>query len=58
MYVLALIAGSLVLCVVRSPYCRTIDSLYEQLVGDGVVVRAAKTQMTEYLGEYRYVCPA
>ena len=36
-------------------FFRTIESLYEELVHEGILVRAPKTRLKEYAGEYRYV---
>ena len=33
----------------------TIDELYEELVGEGVIVRHPKVQLSEYEGEYSYL---
>lgn len=34
---------------------RTMDSLYEELVREGIIVRSPKVQMEEFLGEFKYV---
>ena len=34
--------------------CRTIESLYEELVDEGILVRHPKIQLSEFLGEFRY----
>ena len=31
-----------------------MESLYEELVHEGILVRAPKTKLREYTGEYRY----
>lgn len=31
-----------------------MESLYEELVHEGILVRAPKTKLREYFGEYRY----
>lgn len=31
-----------------------MESLYEELVHEGILVRAPKTKLREYSGEYRY----
>ena len=36
-------------------FFRTIESLYEELVHEGILVRAPKTRLKEYAGEYRYI---
>ena len=34
-------------------YFRTIESLYEELVHEGILVRAPRIKLSEYTGEYR-----
>lgn len=34
---------------------RTIESLYEELVSEGIIVRHPRIQMSEYAGEYCYL---
>ena len=36
-------------------YSRTIESLYEELVAEGIIVRARKYAMTDFMGEYSYL---
>jgi len=35
--------------------CRTIESLYEELVTEGIIVRHPKVGLHEYEGEYSYL---
>ena len=34
---------------------RTIESLYEELVKEGILVQYPKVKVADYMGEYRYV---
>ena len=36
-------------------YFRTIESLYEELVTEGIIVRTKKVAMTDFMGEYNYL---
>ncbi len=36
-------------------YCRTIESLYEELITEGIIVRHPKTTLSEFEGEYSYL---
>ena len=40
-------------CLLSVISCRTMDSLYEELVDEGILVRYPKVQMSEFLGEFR-----
>lgn len=35
--------------------CRTIDSLYEELVREGIIVRTPQVKLSDYEGEYSYL---
>lgn len=35
---------------------RTIEDLYEELVRQGIIVQYPKTRLSEFAGEFRYVC--
>ena len=35
--------------------CRTIESLYEELVTEGIIVRHPKITLQEFEGEYSYL---
>lgn len=34
---------------------RSIESLYEELAREGIIVRCPKTKLSDYMGEYRCV---
>ena len=36
-------------------FCRTIESLYEELVVEGILVRPNKVSVSDYIGEYSYL---
>ena len=36
-------------------WSRTIESLYEELVSEGIIVRPPKTSLTDYVGEYSFL---
>ena len=44
-----------VLTINISLFYRTIESLYEELVTEGIIVRCPKTILTDYEGEYSYL---
>ncbi len=35
---------------------RTIESLYEELAREGVIIRCPKVRLSEFMGDYRYSC--
>jgi len=35
--------------------CRTIESLYEELVSEGIIVRPPKVSLSDYVGEYSFL---
>ena len=34
-------------------YCRPIESIFEELVHEGVIIKCPKVRLSEYVGEYR-----
>ncbi|KFR08231.1 IQ and AAA domain-containing protein 1, partial [Opisthocomus hoazin] len=38
-----------------SALCQTIDSLYEELVEEGLLIKARTVNLTDYVGEYSYL---
>ena len=36
-------------------FCRTIESLYEELVAEGILIRSPKTSLSDFEGEYSYL---
>ena len=45
------------LCYYRTIYvvCRTIESLYEELISEGIIIRPPKVSLSDYVGEYSFL---
>lgn len=41
----------------RADRCRTIESLYEELVTEGIIIRPQRLNLNDFEGEYRYLEP-
>ena len=52
---IAYIGNNIIGDLTKFPSFRTMESLYEELVHEGILVRPNKTRIADYVGEYSYL---